>query len=147
MILRQAKNPQSGRACAPGGSARQGAGDPPPDGRIVEFLIAVGREAPCEPNGRLRGRCARGGWGSGGGSPSQPQCWWQRRDLLVRRRQARARCFNLWLRCGGYEVLCAGTQEGAGISQGLWNFGDGRRYAVTENTQIFGTILYQGNIR
>lgn len=56
MILRQAKNPQSGRACAPGGSARQGAGDPPPDGRIVEFLIAVGREAPCGPNGRLRGR-------------------------------------------------------------------------------------------
>ena len=56
MILRQAKNPQSGRACAPGGSARQGAGDPPPDGRIVEFLIAVGREAPCGPNGRLRRR-------------------------------------------------------------------------------------------
>lgn len=56
MILRQAKNPQSGRACAPGGSARQVAGDPPPDGRIVEFLIAVGREAPCGPNGRLRVR-------------------------------------------------------------------------------------------
>lgn len=56
MILRQAKNPQSGRACAPGGSARQGAGDPPPEGRIVEFLFAVVREAPCGPNGRLRGR-------------------------------------------------------------------------------------------
>ena len=56
MILRQAKNPQSGRACAPGGSARQGAGDPPPDGRIVEFLFAVGREAPCGLSGRLRGR-------------------------------------------------------------------------------------------
>ena len=56
MILRQAKNPQSGRACAPGGSARQGAGDPPPDGRIVEFLIAVGREAPCGPRERLRVR-------------------------------------------------------------------------------------------
>jgi len=56
MILRQAKNPQSGRACAPGGSARQEAGDPPPDGRIVEFLNAVGREAPCGPSGRLRVR-------------------------------------------------------------------------------------------
>lgn len=60
MILRQAKNPQSGRACAPGGSARQVAGDPPPDGRIVEFLIAVGREAPCGPKGRLRGRLRAG---------------------------------------------------------------------------------------
>jgi len=56
MILGQAKNPQSGRACAPGGSARQEAGDPPPEGRIVEFLIAVGREAPCGPSGRLRVR-------------------------------------------------------------------------------------------
>ena len=56
MILRQAKNPQSGRACAPGGSARQEAGDPPPLGRIVEFLFAVGREAPCGPSGRLRVR-------------------------------------------------------------------------------------------
>lgn len=69
MILRQAKNPQSGRARAPGGSARQVAGDPPPDGRIVEFLFAVEREAPCGPSGRLR---ARGGWGSGGGSGSRP---------------------------------------------------------------------------
>lgn len=56
MILRQAKNPQSGRACAPGGSARQVAGDPPPDGRIVEFLIAVVCEAPCGLRKRLRGR-------------------------------------------------------------------------------------------
>ena len=30
MILGGPKNPQSGRACAPGGSARQEAGDPPP---------------------------------------------------------------------------------------------------------------------
>ena len=56
MSLRQAKNPQSGRACAPGGSARQGAGDPPPDGRIVEFLFAVVCEAPCGLSGRLRER-------------------------------------------------------------------------------------------
>ena len=56
MILRQAKNPQSGRACAPGGSARQVAGDPPPDGRIVEFLFAVVCEAPCGLSGRLRVR-------------------------------------------------------------------------------------------
>ena len=56
MILRQAKNPQSGRAGAPGGSARQGAGDPPPDGRIVEFLFAVVCEAPCGLSGRLRRR-------------------------------------------------------------------------------------------
>ena len=66
MILRQAKNPRSGRACAPGGSARQGAGDPPPLGRAVGFLFAVGREAPCGPSGRLRVRArARrvGVWG------------------------------------------------------------------------------------
>lgn len=56
MILRQAKNPQSGRACAPGGSARQVAGDPPPIGRIVEFLFAVEHEAPCGLSGRLRVR-------------------------------------------------------------------------------------------
>ena len=43
MILRQAKNPQSGRACAPGGSARQEAGDPPPLGRAAGFLASAGR--------------------------------------------------------------------------------------------------------
>ena len=67
MILRQAKNPQSGRACAPGGSARQGAGDPPPDGRIVEFLIAVVCEAPCGLSKRLRGRVRAAGGGAGEG--------------------------------------------------------------------------------
>ena len=56
MILRQAKNPQSGRACAPGGRARQEAGDPPPVGRAVGFLNAVEREAPCGLSGRLRVR-------------------------------------------------------------------------------------------
>jgi len=45
-----------GAPCAPGGSARQEAGDPPPVGRAVWFLNAVGREAPCGPSGRLRVR-------------------------------------------------------------------------------------------
>lgn len=75
MILRQAKNPQSGRACAPGGRARQGAGDPPPNGRAVGFLNAIGREAPCGPSGRSRVRRARGGWGSGGGESLMHRTW------------------------------------------------------------------------
>lgn len=39
MILRQAKNAQSGRACAPGGSARQVAGDPPPTDGLCSFCL------------------------------------------------------------------------------------------------------------
>lgn len=37
--------------------------------------------------------------------------------------------FNLWLRSGGYEVLCAGRTRRAGISQGLSH--EGLRCAVS----------------
>jgi hypothetical protein len=52
MILGLAKNPQSGRACAPGGSAPPGSWRPPALGRAVGFLPVIGREAPCGPSGR-----------------------------------------------------------------------------------------------
>ena len=39
MILGQAKNAQSGRACAPGGSAVYGAGDPPPTDGLCSFCL------------------------------------------------------------------------------------------------------------
>lgn len=51
----------------------------------------------------------------------------------MRRRLAQGWCFNLWLRSGGYEVLCAGKRRGAEISQGLSN----RTQKFT-----FGLILY-----
>ena len=54
MILGQAKNAQSGPACGPGGSAYPQGWRPPAYGRAVEFLLAIGREAPCGPNGRFR---------------------------------------------------------------------------------------------
>ena len=69
MILRQAKNPQSGRACAPGGSARQEAGDPPPLGRTVGFLNADRTRGPLWaewPIPRADARAAGGGAGEGG---------------------------------------------------------------------------------
>lgn len=77
MILRQAKNPQSGRACAPGGSARQEAGDPPPDGRIVEFLFAVVCEAPCGLSGRLRERARARRVGVRGRDGFEQQFFWK----------------------------------------------------------------------
>jgi hypothetical protein len=69
MILGGPKNPQSGRACAPGGSARQEAGDPPPNGRAVEFLASA--ERPPE-GGRAADQTLKGvapggtGWGGSG---------------------------------------------------------------------------------
>lgn len=68
MILRQAKNPRSGRARAPGGSARQEAGDPPPNGRAVEFLFADRTRGPLWaewPIPRAFARVAGGGAGEG----------------------------------------------------------------------------------
>lgn len=53
---------------APGGSARQEAGDPPPLGRAVWFLDAVGREALLGaewPTPRAWARAAGGGQGEG----------------------------------------------------------------------------------
>jgi len=101
MILRQAKNPQSGRACAPGGSARQEAGDPPPLGRAVEFLNAVGREAPCGPSGRLRVRMrARDGGAGGRESVRRHTCGADR--ICGEWAVPRACRFNPRLRIGGY---------------------------------------------
>ena len=57
MILRQAKNAQSGRACAPGGSAFPRGWRPPAYGRAVEFLVAATRTAS------MAVRVARGGQG------------------------------------------------------------------------------------
>lgn len=38
LLFRTEKNPQSGRACAPGGSADQSAGDPPPTDGLWSFF-------------------------------------------------------------------------------------------------------------
>lgn len=70
MILRQAKNPQSGRACAPGGRARQEAGDPPPNGRAVGFLNADRTRGPLWAEGPIPRALARvAGGGAGEGKP------------------------------------------------------------------------------
>ena len=69
MILGQPKNPQSGRACAPGGSARQEAGDPPPSDGLWSFWHRPG--GPLK-GGRAVDRTRKGvapggtGWGGSG---------------------------------------------------------------------------------
>lgn len=68
MILRQAKNAQSGRAPRAGGARPPGSWRPPALGRAVWFLDAVGREAPSGAEWttpRAHARAAGGGPGEG----------------------------------------------------------------------------------
>ena len=54
MILGKAKNAQSGRACAPGGSAPIGLATPRRKDGLCIFCLAIGQEAPCGPSDRFR---------------------------------------------------------------------------------------------
>ena len=54
MILGKAKNAQSGRACAPGGSASRGLATPRRKDGLCSFCLAIGQEAPCGPSDRFR---------------------------------------------------------------------------------------------
>ena len=82
MILRQAKNPRSGRACAPGGRARQEAGDPPPNGRAVGFLNAYRTRGPLWAERSIpRAEARAAGGGPGEGKPQRSRLG-RRQDLL-----------------------------------------------------------------
>ena len=74
MILRQAKNAQSGRACAPGGAPFQGAGDPRLRTGCVVFACHRTR-GPLWAEWTIPRMCARDGWGCGGGMMLRPRPW------------------------------------------------------------------------